>query len=66
MEIQSGRVNTFGSIGYVSQQAWIQNATLRNNILFGSKMVPGLYDRTIEACALKPDINILLGGDETE
>ncbi|CAG7823453.1 unnamed protein product, partial [Allacma fusca] len=25
-----------------------------------------LYDRTIEACALKPDINILLGGDETE
>ena len=31
----SGEVNVHGSIAYVSQQAWLRNATLRENILFG-------------------------------
>jgi hypothetical protein len=30
-----GTVTLCGSVGYCSQQAWIQNASLRDNILFG-------------------------------
>ncbi|XP_055548703.1 multidrug resistance-associated protein 1 isoform X7 [Wyeomyia smithii] len=66
MEKISGRVNTVGRIAYVSQQAWIQNATLQNNILFGKPMDAKRYQKVIAACALKPDIDMLPGGDQTE
>ncbi|XP_053672165.1 multidrug resistance-associated protein 1 [Anopheles nili] len=66
MDKISGRVNTLGRIAYVSQQAWIQNATLKDNILFGKPMDQRRYNRVIEACALKPDIEMLPGGDLTE
>lgn len=66
MEKQNGRVNTVGSVAYVSQQAWIQNATLQDNILFGKSLDRKLYDRIIEACSLKPDLEMLPGGDQTE
>ncbi|XP_066599372.1 multidrug resistance-associated protein 1 isoform X2 [Prorops nasuta] len=66
MEKLSGRVNTKGSIAYVSQQAWIQNATLQDNVLFGKPMNKSLYNRVIEACALSPDLKMLPAGDQTE
>lgn len=66
MDKLKGRVNTNGSIAYVSQQAWIQNATLRDNITFGKAFDQKLYDRVVVACALKPDIDMLPGGDQTE
>ena len=62
----SGRVNTIGSIAYVSQQAWIQNATLQDNILFGRQMDKKKYDQIISACALIPDFEMLPAGDQTE
>nr|CAD7413218.1 unnamed protein product [Timema poppensis] len=55
-----------GSIAYVPQQAWIQQSTLKDNITFGKNLDTALYDRVIEACALKSDLQILPGGDETE
>lgn len=66
MDKLSGTVNTVGSIAYVPQQAWIQNATLRDNILFGRKYDRKRYNRVIDACALRADIDILSAGDETE
>ena len=66
LEKISGRVNTKGIIGYVAQQAWIQNVSLRDNILFGKKFDRVKYDKVIEACALKPDLDILPAGDQTE
>jgi hypothetical protein len=33
-----GRVEVVDSVAYVAQQAWIQNATVKNNILFGKEM----------------------------
>uniref|UniRef100_A0A182M895 ABC-type glutathione-S-conjugate transporter n=1 Tax=Anopheles culicifacies TaxID=139723 RepID=A0A182M895_9DIPT len=66
MEKISGHVNTDGSIAYVPQQAWIQNATLRDNILFGKPFDQKKYDNVIECCALKPDLEMLPGGDTTE
>ncbi|CAH1794382.1 unnamed protein product [Owenia fusiformis] len=61
-----GTVNVKGKLAYVAQQAWIQNLTLRDNILFGKDMNVKLYQRIINACALGPDLKILTGGDMTE
>ena len=55
-----------GSIAFVPQQAWIQNATVRGNVTFGSDYKEDIYNQTIEACALLPDLEILAGGDMTE
>ncbi|MGH0129637.1 UNVERIFIED_CONTAM: hypothetical protein FKN15_048342 [Acipenser sinensis] len=53
-------------LAYVPQQAWIQNATLRENIVFGQERKERWYQRVVEACALMPDLEILPAGDETE
>ncbi|XP_030383704.1 multidrug resistance-associated protein 1 isoform X7 [Scaptodrosophila lebanonensis] len=66
MEKISGTVNTVGKLAYVPQQAWIQNATLRDNILFGQEYDRKRYNRVIDACALRADIDILSAGDLTE
>ncbi|KAG6453080.1 multidrug resistance-associated protein 1 isoform X1 [Manduca sexta] len=66
MNALAGRVNTNGSIAYVPQQAWIQNATLQDNILFGKALDRHKYNTVINVCALKPDFEVLPGGDQTE
>ncbi|CAI5775246.1 canalicular multispecific organic anion transporter 1 [Podarcis lilfordi] len=66
MENIKGQINVQGSIAYVSQQAWIQNATLKDNILFGSPFDEARYQQVIDACALLPDLQLLPGGDLTE
>ena len=48
------------------QQAWIQNATVRDNILFGKAYNERLYKSTLKACALETDLEILPAGDQTE
>lgn len=48
------------------QQAWIQNATLKDNILFGQALNEEKYQNALEACALKTDLEVLPGGDQTE
>ncbi|KAJ2083727.1 hypothetical protein H4R24_000590 [Coemansia sp. RSA 988] len=62
----SGNVTMRGNIAYVPQQPWILNATLRENILFGSSFDQEFYDRVIDACALRQDVHALLAGDMTE
>ena len=54
------------SMAYVGQQPWIENATLRDNILFGMPFDEERYEQTIVACALKKDIGALSDGDKTE
>ena len=53
-------------MAYVPQQAWMQNATLRDNITFGKPFNSRVYQKVIDACALKTDLEILPGGDMTE
>ncbi|KAJ1726216.1 hypothetical protein LPJ61_005341, partial [Coemansia biformis] len=62
----SGTVSACGTYAMVPQQAWIMNATLRNNILFGSRFDQEFYDRVVSACALGPDMEMLPAGDQTE
>ncbi|KAK7918825.1 hypothetical protein WMY93_010109 [Mugilogobius chulae] len=66
MEKMEGDVSVRGSVAYVPQQAWIQNATLRDNILFGKPFQEPKYRCVLEACALTPDLEVLPGGDMTE
>ncbi|XP_069563543.1 ATP-binding cassette sub-family C member 3 isoform X1 [Brachyistius frenatus] len=66
MEKLEGEVSIRGSVAYVPQQAWIQNATLRDNILFGKQYNEQKYRCVLDACALTPDLEVLPGGDLTE
>uniref|UniRef100_A0A673HV30 ATP-binding cassette, sub-family C (CFTR/MRP), member 2 n=1 Tax=Sinocyclocheilus rhinocerous TaxID=307959 RepID=A0A673HV30_9TELE len=61
-----GRINIKGSVAYVPQQAWIQNTTLKDNILFGSNLDEEHYLSVVDACALGPDLDLLPGRDQTE
>uniref|UniRef100_A0A9J8CDF7 ABC-type glutathione-S-conjugate transporter n=1 Tax=Cyprinus carpio carpio TaxID=630221 RepID=A0A9J8CDF7_CYPCA len=65
-EKRSGAVSVKGSVAYVPQQAWIQNASLQDNILFGREKKESWYQRVLEACALLPDLDNLPAGDTTE
>uniref|UniRef100_A0A8R1XNR3 ABC-type glutathione-S-conjugate transporter n=1 Tax=Onchocerca volvulus TaxID=6282 RepID=A0A8R1XNR3_ONCVO len=66
MEKVKGYVGVSGQLAYISQQPWIQNSSLRNNIIFGGKFDQKYYDKIIEACALVEDLRILPNGDATE
>ncbi|NWR70013.1 MRP3 protein, partial [Centropus unirufus] len=66
MEKLEGEVAVKGSVAYVPQQAWIQNATLKDNILFGQAPNEQKYQNVLGACALKTDLEVLPGGDQTE
>lgn len=66
MDKISGKVNRVGTVAYVPQQAWIQNATLKDNILFGRTYDRKRYEKVVEACALKADFDMLPAGDQTE
>ncbi|KAI8979516.1 hypothetical protein BDF20DRAFT_906115 [Mycotypha africana] len=54
------------AVAYVSQVAWLQNASIRDNILFGLPYIESRYKQTIYACALNKDLSILEDGDLTE
>ncbi|XP_038069245.1 ATP-binding cassette sub-family C member 9-like, partial [Patiria miniata] len=53
-------------IAYSAQRAWLLNASLRNNILFGQEFEQDKYQAVVSACSLQPDIDILPAGDQTE
>jgi ATP-binding cassette subfamily C (CFTR/MRP) protein 1 len=61
-----GKVTVHGSTAYVAQQAWVMNASVKENILFGHRFDPVFYDKTVKACALTEDFAQLPDGDETE
>ncbi|PWN53455.1 putative YOR1-ABC transporter [Violaceomyces palustris] len=67
MRKTSGRV-TWGSerVAYCSQSAWIQNATVRDNILFGQGYDEERYWEAVRLSELESDLAMLPAGDKTE
>ncbi|KAL3689041.1 hypothetical protein R1sor_015350 [Riccia sorocarpa] len=68
-EMQQVSGDTFtanGRLAYCAQQAWIMNASLKDNILFGLEYDEGRYRAVLTACALDQDLVNLPDGDETE
>ncbi|KAG0354615.1 Canalicular multispecific organic anion transporter 2, partial [Mortierella sp. AD032] len=61
-----GHIKMSGRIAYIPQQAWIVNATLQDNVTFGAPFEKNKYERIIFASGLKPDIDMLPAGDQTE
>ncbi|KAF0506686.1 P-loop containing nucleoside triphosphate hydrolase protein [Gigaspora margarita] len=53
-------------VAYVAQTAWLQNATIRDNILFGLPFDQETYAKVLRVCALDRDLEILEFGDQTE
>ncbi|XP_042864040.1 multidrug resistance-associated protein 5-like isoform X6 [Penaeus japonicus] len=66
MRLQSGQVYLQGTCAYVGQQAWIMNASFRDNILMGEAFDAKRYYRVIYACNLTQDIAAMPAGDFTE
>lgn len=54
------------AVAYVSQTAWLRNASIRDNILFGLPYIEKRYKETLYACALDKDMEHLEDGDATE
>ena len=55
-----------GDIGYASQIPWIQNDTIKNNILFFNEYDGEKYDTILDKCQLKYDLDNFEGKDLTE
>jgi ABC-type multidrug transport system fused ATPase/permease subunit len=80
MELLKGNINLKGSLAYVSQQAWIQNMSLKDNILFNNSNIKSTsqsecktgtifqnrYEKVVEACSLTSDLEMMSNRDDTE
>lgn len=57
-----GDLKVRGRCSYTAQDAWIQNASLRDNVLMGQPWDRTRYRAVVAACALQPDIDLLAAG----
>ncbi|PIA51395.1 hypothetical protein AQUCO_01100312v1 [Aquilegia coerulea] len=58
-------INVNGAKAYVTQSAWIQTGSVRENVLFGKAMEKGFYENVLKACALNRDIDMWADGDRS-
>ncbi|KAI1344554.1 P-loop containing nucleoside triphosphate hydrolase protein [Xylariaceae sp. FL0016] len=65
MRKTSGSVVWGSSMAVCHQNPWIQNTTVRENILFGLPFEQRWYRTVIQACSLARDLDILTNGDAT-
>ncbi|KAK0481769.1 P-loop containing nucleoside triphosphate hydrolase protein [Armillaria novae-zelandiae] len=71
MHCLSGKVSLnkqFHQVAYCAQNPWLEHASIRDNIIFGSSFGydEERYNAVVEACALVKDLDILEAGDMTE
>lgn len=55
ISLVKGETRVNGEVSYASQDAWIFNSTIRQNILFGQDHDRQRYQKVISACALLKD-----------
>ncbi|KAG2023135.1 ATP-binding cassette transporter [Coprinopsis cinerea AmutBmut pab1-1] len=55
-----------GGIAYAAQESWVQNETIRENILFGAPYDEERYNKVIYQCSLARDLSLFEAGDQTE
>ena len=66
LKLQSGRLVSKGSIALVSQEPFLVNETLKNNILFEKEFDEERYNHIVKICQLESDLENLPLGDMTE
>lgn len=65
MKRTNGSVSVNGSL-LMCGHPWVQNTTVKENIIFGNEHNEQKYKEVIYACSLESDIEILPAGDQTE
>jgi ABC-type transport system involved in cytochrome bd biosynthesis fused ATPase/permease subunit len=63
------RIDEYGNmhaISYAAQSPWLRHQSIKDNILFGYPIDEERYEAVLEACALRPDLEVLEDGDATE
>ncbi|KAL0579466.1 hypothetical protein V5O48_002572 [Marasmius crinis-equi] len=55
-----------GGVAYAAQESWVQNETIKENIVFGSTFDEERYRKVLYQCALERDISLFEAGDATE
>ncbi|KAI9449922.1 hypothetical protein BJY52DRAFT_1215702 [Lactarius psammicola] len=55
-----------GGVSYAAQESWVQNETIRDNILFGAPYDEERYNKVIHQCGLQRDLGLFDAGDKTE
>ncbi|XP_036376335.1 ATP-binding cassette sub-family C member 9 isoform X2 [Megalops cyprinoides] len=66
LSFEAARSKNRYSVAYATQKSWLLNATVEENITFGSPFNKQRYKAVIDACSLQPDIDLLPFGDQTE
>ncbi|XP_068622150.1 probable multidrug resistance-associated protein lethal(2)03659 [Battus philenor] len=61
----AGQIHVRATIAYASQEPWLFDASVRQNILFGQELDLQRYKKVIECCQLQSDLDILPHGDKT-
>lgn len=61
-----GTVTKNGKIAYISQEAFLLNDTIKNNIIFGMPYDKNKFDEIVKICQLLSDLELFEGKEETE
>nr|QUF59454.1 ATP-binding cassette transporter Abcc4-1 [Brachionus angularis] len=65
LEKYTGKIYSNGKIFYLTQQPWLFTASIKQNITFGSEYVKEKFDKIVEVCSLKKDLELLTYGENT-
>lgn len=65
-ELETEHDGLTNSVAYCSQNPWLLNSTIKQNIVFNERYDTARYNKVIEACGLTRDFGIMDAGDQTE
>ncbi|KFB46275.1 AGAP004603-PA-like protein [Anopheles sinensis] len=65
LELDEGSVEIRGTVSYASQEPWLYEGSVRNNILFTEEYNERRYLQVVRVCALEKDFELLPHGDQT-
>ncbi|XP_065085907.1 ATP-binding cassette sub-family C member 4-like [Ochlerotatus camptorhynchus] len=65
LELDEGRLEISGDLSYASQEPWLFEGSVKNNIVFVADYNEKRYREVVKVCALERDFQLLPLGDET-